>query len=325
MTDTLPSLHRKIERARDLRSVVTTMKGLAAASISQFEKSTRALDDYYRTVQLGLSACLRANMSAERSVVEPKVKHGTGLTAAVVFGSDQGLVGQFNEAVTEYAVEELSALRGGKRVWAVGERVHDHLSATALSPVGLFAAPLSVHAITALVGQILIEILKEVNVQGQKRAPGEQREGRRESVEQLYLFYNSHRSGPVYKPISQRLLPLDEAWLHSLTRISWPTKKIPEVLGSHVKTVQALIREYLFVSLFRACAESLASENASRLAAMQRAERNIDQLREDLQKTFYRLRQSKIDEELFDVISGVEALTGMQQKPAGQIDELPKE
>jgi F-type H+-transporting ATPase subunit gamma len=318
MSETLPSLHRKIERARDLRSVVSTMKGLAAASISQFEKSTRALDDYYRTVQLGLSACLRANAGAEQSVakwkaIEPKAKQGIGLTAAVVFGSDQGLVGQFNEAVTEYAVEELSALPGRKRVWAVGERVHDHLSATALSPAGLFAAPLSVHAITALVGQILIEILQEVNVQGQKRAPGEQREGRRESVEQLYLFYNSHRSGPVYKPISQRLLPLDEAWLHSLTRISWPTKKIPEVLGSSVKTIQALIREYLFVSLFRACAESLASENASRLAAMQRAERNIDQLREDLQKTFYRLRQSKIDEELFDVISGAEALAGAQQ------------
>jgi F-type H+-transporting ATPase subunit gamma len=98
-----------------------------------------------------------------------------------------------------------------------------------------------------------------------------------------------------------------------MTQTRWPTKKIPEVLGNGVKTVRALLREYLFVSLFRACAQSLASENASRLAAMQRAERNIDQLREDLQKTFYRLRQSKIDEELFDVISGVEALTRTQQ------------
>ena len=98
-----------------------------------------------------------------------------------------------------------------------------------------------------------------------------------------------------------------------MTRTPWPTKKIPEVLGNGVKTIRALLREYLFVSLFRACAQSLASENASRLAAMQRAERNIDQLREDLQKTFYRLRQSKIDEELFDVISGVEALTRTQQ------------
>ena len=81
-------------------------------------------------------------------------------------------------------------------------------------------------------------------------------------------------------------------------------------MGGSTATLQALIREYLFVSLFRACAESLASENASRLAAMERAEKNIDQLSADLQQAFHRLRQSKIDKELFDVISGVEALAG---------------
>jgi F-type H+-transporting ATPase subunit gamma len=75
------------------------------------------------------------------------------------------------------------------------------------------------------------------------------------------------------------------------------------------RTLPALVREYLFVSLFRACAESLASENASRLAAMQRAENNIDELLEDLNRTFHRLRQSGIDEELFDVVSGFEAMT----------------
>ena len=76
----------------------------------------------------------------------------------------------------------------------------------------------------------------------------------------------------------------------------------------------AFVREYLFVSLFRACAESLASENASRLAAMQRAEKNIDELLEDLNRSFHRLRQSGIDEELFDVISGFEALTGSESR-----------
>ena len=70
----------------------------------------------------------------------------------------------------------------------------------------------------------------------------------------------------------------------------------------------ALISEYLFVSLFKACAESLASENASRLEAMQRAEKNIGDLLDDLNKKYHRLRQSSIDEELFDVVSGFEAL-----------------
>ena len=75
------------------------------------------------------------------------------------------------------------------------------------------------------------------------------------------------------------------------------------------RRLQALVREYLFVSLFKACAESLAAENASRLAAMQRAEKNIDDLMEDLNQTFRRLRQTSIDEELFDVLSGYESLS----------------
>jgi len=64
------------------------------------------------------------------------------------------------------------------------------------------------------------------------------------------------------------------------------------------------------VTSFRACAESLASENASRLAAMERADKNIDELLEHLHRTSHRLRQSSIDEELFDVVSGFEALSG---------------
>ena len=84
-------------------------------------------------------------------------------------------------------------------------------------------------------------------------------------------------------------------------------------MGGGTATLRALIREYLFISLFRACAESLASENASRLAAMQRAEKNIDELLENLNRTFHRLRQSGIDEELFDVVSGFEALSGEEK------------
>ncbi len=83
-------------------------------------------------------------------------------------------------------------------------------------------------------------------------------------------------------------------------------------MGDSVTTLRGLIREHLFVSLFQACAESLASENASRLAAMQRADKNIDELLEDLNGTFHRLRQSGIDEELFDVIAGFEELVGVR-------------
>ena len=123
-----------------------------------------------------------------------------------------------------------------------------------------------------------------------------------------YLFHNRPKSGAMYEPAMQRLLPLDDEWRRGLSKLAWPAANLPEVLAGGESTLRALIREYLFISLFRACAESLASENASRLAAMQRAEKNIDELLEDLNQTFHRQRQSTIDEELFDVISGFEAL-----------------
>lgn len=300
MSDTMASLRRKISSAGDLQSVVRTMKALAASSISQYEQSARALADYYRTVELGLSICVRKSAPAAR-MTEVRGRTDEAIVGAVVFGSDQGLVGQFNDVVADFAVKTLATLPGAHQVWAVGERVHGRLLDAGLPLVGLFAVPNSVKAITPIVGQILIE--------------SETRHSQDE-VTELHLFYNRPTSGAVYAPVSQRLLPLDETWRRKLAELPWPTGNLPEVMGGGTATLRMLIREYLFVSLFRACAESLTSENASRLAAMQRADKNIDELLEDLNRTFHRLRQSGIDEELFDVISGFEALSNEQRRPA---------
>jgi F-type H+-transporting ATPase subunit gamma len=114
----------------------------------------------------------------------------------------------------------------------------------------------------------------------------------------------------LYEPARQRLLPLDAQWERSLRRIDWPTKHPPQVLDSTSRSLLTLIGEYLFVSLFRACAESLAAENASRLAGMQRAEHNIADRLTQLRAAFNEMRQSAIDEELFDLIAGFEAASG---------------
>jgi F-type H+-transporting ATPase subunit gamma len=266
------------------------MKAVAASSIGQYEKSVSALADFNRAVELGLGACFResgpAPLTPERKV--------PGVIGAVVFGSDQGLVGQFNDVVSDFAIKTLAALPGKHEVWAVGERVHERLADAGLPLRGLFPVPNSVKAITPLVGQILL---------------GAEAREQRGEVAELHLFHNCPKSGAVYEPVNQRLLPLDEEWRRKLAALPWPTKSLPEVMGGGTATLRAFIRGYLFVSIFRACAESLASENASRLAAMQRADKNIDELLEDLNRTFHRLRQNGIDEELFDVVSGFEALT----------------
>ncbi len=302
MSNTTASLSRKIGTASDLQSVVRTMKAMAASSIGQYEKAVGSLDDYYRTVQMGLAVCFRDAAMAfasdpygtaeAASEVATASRNGSSTVTAIVFGSDQGLVGQFNEVMFDFVNKTLDTLPGKKTLWAVGERIQSGFTDPELMPARSFGLPGSISAISQLVGQILIQI-----------------EAQRESgnLAQVYLFYNRPVAGAAYQPASQRLLPLDDAWRDELKANIWPSKNLPEVMQHKQETLLAFVREYLFVSLFRACAESLASENASRLAAMQRAEKNIDELLEDLQKSFHRLRQGGIDEELFDVVSGFES------------------
>jgi F-type H+-transporting ATPase subunit gamma len=256
MTETTESLRRKISSAGDLQSVVRTMKALAASSIGQYEKSVRALTEYYRTVELGLGASFRKG-ELEAQNAKPKAPTQPIATSAIVFGSDQ------------------------------------RLADAGLPSVGVFTVPSSVEAITPLVGQIQTE--------------SEAHRSKSDNTA-LWVFYNRPRSGALYEPVGQRLLPLDAQWQLGIAKVGWPTGNLPEVMGGGTATLRALIREYLFISLFRACAESLASENASRLAAMERADKNIKDLLEQLQGTFHQLRQTGIDEELFDVVSGFEAL-----------------
>lgn len=282
MSETTESLRHKIEGAGELESVVRTMKALAASSIGQYERSVLALGDYYRTIELGLAVSLREEPGAFPKLETTKET----VTGAVVFGSDQGLVGQFNDVLSDFVVKNLTDLPGEQKIWAVGDRIYARLKDEGLPVVKMFNVPNSVHTITPLVGQILIE---------SEGAP-------------LYIYHNRPKAGALYDQVSQRLLPVDEKWREEFIDLEWPTENLPEVLGNREKTLSALIREYLFVSLFKACAESLASENASRLAAMQRAEKNISEMLEDLQLSFHRVRQNSIDEELFDVISGFEAL-----------------
>ncbi len=300
MSNSMANLNRKINSAGDLQSVVRTMKALAASNIGQYEQSVKALADYYRTIELGLSACVRASDQKITLHTTKTQNSGTATDSinAIVFGSDQGLVGQFNDVVADFAIKTLAAIPGKPQVWAVGERVHARIADSGLPLMGLFAVPNSVKAIAPLVGKIQIDTEAH-------RAKGD--------TAHLYIFYNSPQSGALFAPVSQRLLPLDEEWLRSLTKVDWPSKILPEIMGATIgadtTTLRALIREYLYISLFRACAESLASENASRLAAMGRADKNIDELLENLHGAFHSLRQSSIDEELFDVVSGYESLS----------------
>lgn len=297
MSDSIETLRHRIDGANDLQAVVRTMKALSAANIGQYERAVQALAGYYQTVTLGLAACLRAmpDLRVPNAMSVPPVSQ-QAMVGVVVFGSDQGLIGQFNDQIATLVQQSLPeitqlVMNAKPMVWVVGERLRDRCVALDIPVQALFNVPNAVNAITRLVGELVLAI---------------EQAREQHHLQSLYLFHHQPQSiAGQYLPVKQCLLPLDRAWQADLAKQAWPTAQCPETLGSPSATFAALIREYLFVSLFRACAESQASENASRLLAMQRAEKNIGEMLDNFTQQYHQLRQESIDAELFDVIAGL--------------------
>ena len=289
--EALQAIARKINGAQDLGSVVRTMKTMAAANIEQYEAALASLHDYHQTVMLGLTAYFRHE---GQSTLPPSGRaNAPKVVGVLALGSDQGLVGSFNDQLAEYLKQQLGTLAGEKIVWVVGERLYGRLQGGTYDPARLYAAPHSVGVVTQLVGQVLQQLEESQRQQG---------------MTDFFVFHHQPAPQGGYQPTSQPLLPLDQHWYRARQRAPWPTACVPQVQGRTTTTLQALLREYLFVSLFKAFTESLASENTSRLMAMQRAEKNIEEILQELTQRYHRFRQSTIDAELFDVVSGFELL-----------------
>lgn len=300
--ESLEHLHRQLDSLDELRTIVKTMKALSAASIRQYEQAVSALSGYSQTVERGLYVVVK-DMQSPPAPVPPSRRspHDSPQHpprhAAIVFGSDHGLCGRFNEEITQHALAHLdaSATAADQRlILAVGARVAASLEQAGQAIEEDFLVPGSAEQITATVQQILLKVEEWREQAG---------------VRYVYLFYNRHTGSRAYQPTVIELLPLDLRRFQQLETGSWPSRSLPTFSMDRERLLSRLLRQYLFVTLFRACAESQASEHASRLAAMQAAQRNLDERLDEVTMTFRRARQNVITAELLDVVSGFEAIT----------------
>ncbi|MFZ6030143.1 MAG: F0F1 ATP synthase subunit gamma [Chloroflexota bacterium] len=294
MAQTIEALRSQIGSIEEMQSVVTTMKALAAVNIRQYEEAVAALAEYNHAIELGLQIALR-HKPAEIKIAQRVLEAPLG---AIVWGSDQGMVGQFNQEVAGQAHKVLDKSHFCERrctLLAIGRRVTAQMAQSGRRPLDSLPVPSSLAGITPMVQDLLLRI----------ETWREERQ-----IEQVLLFYNTPTGGASYRPRVQQLLPVDLRWLRELESRPWRSRGLPTYNLNWDALFAALIREYFFVSLYRAFAASLASENASRLASMQAAEKNIDERLDTLRAQYHHLRQSSITEELMDIVAGYEVLTG---------------
>ena len=283
--ETLETMRRKLDGARELMAVVRTMKALAAVNIRQVERAVQSIAQYDRTVQLALQAVARRApeilMVAERPTLSDR-------RLLIVLGTDQGMAGPFNDIVAAHALRRMRQVdlsRAQWTLWACGIRAKARLERAGCTVEAIFEVPASVAAIHGTVQEILLHV---------ESWHSKDRAGR------VDLEFNRPASGAPFQHHHVRLLPINRTWLRSFVERRWPSRILPMFTMEPARLLSSLVRQFLFVTLYRAVAESLAER--------------LEQLR----TAYHQQRQSVITEELMDVMSGFESLVrdeNLEQRP----------
>ncbi|NLV70409.1 MAG: F0F1 ATP synthase subunit gamma [Clostridiales bacterium] len=280
----LQTIKKSIRSAENLKAIVGTMKAHASANINQFQNAAKASMEYRHVLDLSLYVVL----SGEEEVAPPD-EVPKGRAVHIVFGSDHGLAGRFNERISAFALEQIPA--GEENiVIVIGQQIVQRLQYD-FKIYKDFLQPQSTDNISSMVNKLLMQIdeLRETM-----------------PVEKILLYYNKPRDNTIFVEDTELLFPIDLAEL-SRNRVAWESKGLPTYFAERQEIISDLIRQYFFITLYRAFCYSLASENASRLMSMQSAEKNVDKQLEELNFLFRRERQNNITEELNDIVSGFRA------------------
>lgn len=288
--DSLQSLSKRIHSTTKLQDIVKSMKTLAAVSIHQYERALESLDSFVKVIEQGLMVALR-----ETSLPLPSPEVAGAARLLVVFGSDQGLCGRFNEKLADCITSHLTKYDLEPqllKIVVVGARIGSRLEAAGLPIAEQFWVPGSVNGISLNVRQILLTLEQWI---------------RRERIRHVEIFFNRYQRLTSAQPTHEILLPMDKGHLQHLATARWQGPSLPYYRLRPEELFSGLIRQYLLVSLFRAQAESLASEQASRLHSLQSAEKKIRERVDELKGEFRVKRQATVTSELLDLVAGFKA------------------
>lgn len=279
------AIRRQLDSARTLQTVVGTMKTLASVRIGQYQHAVTALESSNRTLELALQTLLRNHPELLEGQDDPE----RGSVAAVLFGSDRGLCGPFNERVARHADGLLRARLGegsDAALLAVGRRMVSRAGSLGWRVDRRVDPPGSLAAVEGATMEVLAHLDRWRD------------EGR---ADRLFLVHARPASGAGYEPYALQLLPLDDSWLHALRDRAWPSRRLPVAFGDGEELLRGLLRQLIAHALVRAFAASQAAENAARLTAMEAAERNIEDRIAQLRTRYQAARQNAITEELLDI------------------------
>jgi F-type H+-transporting ATPase subunit gamma len=274
MTDRLGEIETRIRSVRQLGTVVTAMRGIAATRAQQSRALLPAIDAYARSIA---GAIAQALPLAPADGPRPG-RDAPG--ALVLFGAEQGFAGAFADRMLAPAV----SLPPGTALFLIGSRAVRLAGERAIAPAWHTPMVAQTGAIAALASRIA-EALYAALPQGGFR--------------QVEMVFPLWRPGQELQVERRLLLPLDPRWFPP-----HPAAQPPLITLPPARLLEQLAEEYVIAQLCEAATHAFAAENEARAAAMQRARSNIADMLDDLAAEERRVRQEAITAEVVELASG---------------------
>ena len=290
----LKALKGRIASVKSTQKITKAMKMVAAAKLRRAQQAAEAGRPYAQRME-EVMASLAAKVTI--SPQSPKLLAGTGRDQThllVVCTSDRGLAGAFNSNIVRAARKKADDLtREGKQVlfYLVGRKgraviqrlypkqiIHQH-DTSAMK----FASFAEAQAIAN-------DLIERYQTDG---------------IDVVHLFYAHFQSALVQEPVAQQIIPVSIPQSGGSTA---GASAAIEYEPDEEEILASLLPRNVSVQIFRALLENAASEQGSRMTAMDNATRNAGDMIQRLTIVYNRTRQAAITTELVEIISGAEAL-----------------
>ena len=290
----LDDLKKRITSVKSTQKITKAMKMVAAAKLKRAQESAekgRPFSEKMNNIILNLSNSISDKDSASKFLV------GTGkddIHLCVVVTADRGLCGGFNTNICRKAKNYFEKiLKEGKtlKIFTVGSKGHDQLKRA--------------------YGSYIIE---KTNFKGFKNISYKEAEEIGKKIIKLFndnkfdvckIFYNKFKNVMTQIPQAQQIIPIENVQNKNEYK---NLENFYEFEPEENEILEDLLPRNISTQIFKAFLENAASEQGSRMTAMDNATRNAGDLVDKLTITYNRSRQAAITKELIEIISGAESL-----------------
>ena len=289
----LDGLKKRIVSVKSTQKITKAMKMVAAAKLKRAQENAekgRPYSEKMNNIILNLSNSISDKENASKFLV------GTGkdnIHLCVVITADRGLCGGFNSNICRKAKSYFEKIiKDGKtlKIFTVGSKGYDQIK--------------------RMYGSYIIE---NINFKGYKNITYKEAEQIGSKVIKLFndakfdvckIFYNKFKNVMTQIPQEQQIIPIENSKTEETKKIDASYEFEPE----EDEILNNLLPKNISTQIFKAFLENAASEQGSRMTAMDSATRNAGDLVDKLTITYNRSRQAVITKELIEIISGAESL-----------------